>query len=326
MELENNPGLQKHNLGVFGILTEALILSTQNINFLIFTLLVSLPLFFFSIYYEIFLQTTLVEANNILTPPPGQYHRWLPIPGYLSKLDESFIYRLIQLLFLHLIPLHLIEFSTVLVTVDLASKLITKEKPMTLKEMIHKPIHSNILRGTFITSIYTLALYACTLPGLIWFPGNCYVNLENNELGVPYSVFYGVASAVVLVKFLEWSVVWNMSIVISVLDEKVYAARALVLSDFLSKGRKSQGRFLMLVFVACGVGLRLPCLYSRCNASGSGIIAQISLLCMVNVIKWVAFLIYFYDCKWHKLEKKVDEQVTTRDIEAVHERQFHGLE
>lgn len=208
-------------------------------------------------------------------------------------------------------PLHLLELCTVFVTVDLASKIYTEERPMTLSDMVHKPIRNKRLRHAFITLVYVLLWSTCVLLPLIWFAANLYVflRLGNHVFELFFAEMYGVALVVMLAKYLEWSAVWSVGIVISILEEKIYGVQALALSLLFTRDSKRQGRLLMLVFLAWGLGLRLASLYAGCYEGGTGIIVQISLFCIGNVIKWVACMVYFYDCKRQMLEKKVDEEV-----------------
>ena len=89
---------------------------------------------------------------------------------------------------------------------------------MSLKEMIHKPIYGARLRGTFVTSFYVLFLSACTQLGLIWLVTYYYVIFANSVVDVLFAVSYGAAFVALLTKHLEWSAMWNMSIVISTLE------------------------------------------------------------------------------------------------------------
>ncbi|KAL4639142.1 hypothetical protein ACB092_03G196500 [Castanea dentata] len=166
--LEKSHDLRKQKLEVFDILREALIVSFKNFSFIIFIFLASLPFFGLMVYYETFLQRTLVEASHILKHPPSySTYNW-PLPEFLAEtVTKDFFHELVQLSFLYLVPLHLFELCTVIVTVDLASKIYAEETPMTLKEMIHKPIYGARLRGTFVTSFYVLFLSTCTQLGLI---------------------------------------------------------------------------------------------------------------------------------------------------------------
>ncbi|XP_023918356.2 uncharacterized protein LOC112029905 [Quercus suber] len=322
---ENIRDKRNQKLEVFDVLRTALAISFKNFNFIILIFLTSLPFFCFMFYNEIFLQRTLVETSNIV----------YEYPCYLYYETEEMItkdlfQKLFHLGFLYLGPLHLAEFCSVIVIVDLASKIYVEERPLTLKEMkemINKLYYGARVRGTFITSIYILFVSTCILLGLIWLITNSFrlgltwlfadyrFIVTDSAIDVFFAVLYGIAFVALLTKYLEWSAMWNMSIVISVL-EGIYGGEAFALSAYFSKGSEGRGLLLMLVFFVWGLGLRLPCLYFGCYEGGRGIVAQISLFCLGNVLKLVVCMIYFYDCKKRILEKKVDEEVG-RDIEAV---------
>ncbi|KAK2636438.1 hypothetical protein Ddye_031230 [Dipteronia dyeriana] len=233
----------------------------------------------------------------------------MPDHHMTKQFNKDFGYKLIQLGLLYLVPLYLLELFSVLVTVDLASKIYnTEERSITLKEMIHKPISKAGFRGTFITSLYVLFLSTCTVLGLIWLVIHYYAVFRNFSFYLFFAVLYGVSFVALLTKYLEWSALWNMSVVISMLEE-IYGVEALALSAYFNRGSEKRGQRLMLVFFVWGLGLRLPCLFLGCHESGNGIIVQVLFSGFGNVIKWVACMIYFYDCKKRVLEKKVDEEV-----------------
>ncbi|KAA8529554.1 hypothetical protein F0562_033647 [Nyssa sinensis] len=124
------------------------------------------------------------------------------------------------------------------------------------------------------------------------------------------TVLHGAAFVALLIKYLDWSAGWNMGIVISILEE-VCGIEALELSGYYSTGSTRRGQLLMLVFFVWGLGLRLPCFYAAMGGRVSGIAVTfvlISLVCLGNVMKWVACMVYFYDCKSRILEKKVDDK------------------
>ncbi|BFG16459.1 hypothetical protein CerSpe_027330 [Prunus speciosa] len=103
----------------------------------------------------------------------------------------------------------------------------------------------------------------------------------------------------------------------------VHGTGALALAIYYSRGSEWRWLRLMLVFFAWGEGLRLPCLYFGCYEGEYGIVAQISLFCLGNVLKWVVCMVYFYDCRNRAFKKKecvesVDDEVGTQ-VEAVEE-------
>ncbi|XP_041015062.1 uncharacterized protein LOC121257873 isoform X3 [Juglans microcarpa x Juglans regia] len=267
--LEDNLAMPNQKLEVLDILKAAPTIFFKNFSFIIFLLFISLPLFFFMVYYEIFLQRTLTNILEQSHSHDLEYHRWSVVTSEVTtELRTTFSHQLVQLGFLYLVPFHLLELCTVIVTVDLASKIYAEDRPiLTLKEMLYKPI-------------------------------------------------YGARIRALLLKYLEWSAVWNVSIVISVL-EGTFGVRAMALSARFNRGNERRGLLLMAVFFVWGLDLRLPCLYFRCyEGEIMGIVAQVGLFCLGNVLKWVACMLYFYDCKKQTLEKKVDVEAG-REIKVV---------
>ncbi|PQM40959.1 uncharacterized protein Pyn_14290 [Prunus yedoensis var. nudiflora] len=111
-----------------------------------------------------------------------------------------------------------------------------------------------------------------------------------------------------LAKYLEWRSIWNMAIVVSILED-ANGANALILSAHLSRGNERQGLLITLVFSVWGLALRWSGLYFECYERGNGIFAQVGLFCMVNALKWVVYIVYFYNCKKRILKKEVDMEV-----------------
>ncbi|KAE8023413.1 hypothetical protein FH972_009107 [Carpinus fangiana] len=312
--LEDNPVTQNQKVGAFDIIKQASTIFSKNFNFIIFIFLTSLPLFFFMVYYEIFLQTTLVNASNILKKRSDSYSYYRLIvtesisPAIPQKSTKDVLPEFVQLGLLYLVPRHLLELCTIIVTVDLASKIHAEERVITLKEMMDRPIYGAKVRGTFVTSLCVLFLSTCTLSGSIWLATTYFAYWRRSTFSVFFLGFYGPIFVALLTKHLEWSAVWNMSIIISVL-EGTYGIEALLHSAYFSGGSEWRGLLLMLVFFVWGQGLRLASLYFGWYEGGMGIVAQVGLLLLGNVLKWVVCMLYFYDCKKRTLEKKVDVEL-----------------
>ncbi|XP_044490641.1 uncharacterized protein LOC123214742 isoform X1 [Mangifera indica] len=301
METDNR---KNQRLEVFGILKEAVTIPCKSIYFLTFTIIISFPLLSFMIYYETFLFKTMVETWDLLSTRDYSDYIWpLPYPLIPENMNQDLAYKLIQLGLLYLVPLHLLDLFTMVLTIALASKVYSSED----RPLIDKPIYMAKLRGTFITSLYVLFWSTCTLLGLIWLVINS-IFLTNFIYIVLFSVIYGAAFVALLMKYLEWSAQWNMAVVISILKE-VKGVDALVLSGYLCRGTEKLGRILMLVFFAWGVCLRLPCLVFGYHEIGIGMVLQNVFYSLGNVIKWMACMVYFYDCKKRVLEKKVEGAV-----------------
>ncbi|XP_024196509.2 uncharacterized protein LOC112199772 [Rosa chinensis] len=222
---------------------------------------------------------------------------------------QMFSNNLIQLGLLYLIPLHLLELCSAFVIVDLASKLGGKGKSGEVSGggSVTRMVR---FRGTLVTSIWVLFLSTCTVVGSIWLVSVYYVLLRNFGYYNAYCrVLYKAACMALLANYLEWGAIWNMSIVISILENR-HGANALMFSAYLSRGReRRQGLVLMLIFGVWGLGLRLACLFFKCYEGKGGIVAQMGLFCTGNVVKWVAYMIYSYNCKSLISEKRVDVEI-----------------
>ncbi|RHN41342.1 hypothetical protein MtrunA17_Chr8g0365061 [Medicago truncatula] len=316
MESENNLK-KKQKLEVSDILKAAIIIYVKNFNFMIFTFLTSLPLFCIMVYFEIQLQETIVETFHIVNSKDVDVHH-----SYTGSILDYFMnnyyyLKLIQLGLIYIFPLHVLEFGTAIITVDLASKLGSQqEKKMTLKVMFEKSLDSSKLRGSFLTFIYVVFLTTTHQLGLLWIVINCYFYLKDLSF-VVFALICSMLFAKLLKMYLEWSSIWNTSLVISIL-EGIYGIDALVLSLNFSRGCQRKGLFLMLIFFAWGQFLRFFCYYVGGYEQGNGIFIQVGLFCMVIPLKWVVFMIYFHDCKERYLEKKMDEELG-KDVRGVSE-------
>ncbi|KAK7358999.1 hypothetical protein VNO77_00942 [Canavalia gladiata] len=228
-------------LGVLDTLKEAVTFYVKNINFIIFTFLISLPFFFVMVYFEILFQETLVVTPEIISVLPfheRSYFGFYSMDTYITtkSFSKDYLPALVQLIFIYLVPLHVLEFCSAVVTVDLASKLRSEENNMSLKDMFKRSIDMSIIKGTFITSLYMLFLSTCLLIAFPWTESNCYSFFR--VFG--YRIFFVIcflAFAKLLMIYLEWSAIWNMSIVVSVL-EGVYGVGALRVAYFFSRGNQ----------------------------------------------------------------------------------------
>lgn len=301
--------MDNQNLGVVDILKKSVLVSARNFNFIVFTLITSFPLFCFLVYHEFLLQKFLSVTSETLKPSYDYFgYYWRDTLDIARKLNEEIFFQFLQLGFLYLVPIHLLEFCIVPVIVDLASKICREDKQLSLKDMIHRPIEIVRLRGIFVTYVYVTFLSSSTLLGLTWLVTLYFVILRNSMYYVIFTLVCGASFVSLLGLHLALSSEWNMSVVISV-SEGVYGPAALALSSSFSERNHRRGLILMLVFFVWGVVLRLPCLYFGCYKQGYGIVAQISLYCLGNALKWVACVVYFVDCKKRNLEKKIDEDV-----------------
>ncbi|GMN41643.1 hypothetical protein TIFTF001_010864 [Ficus carica] len=315
------------------IIKEALKIFSENINFTIFTSLISLPLFCFALYYESFLQNFLQQTSDFFRSKENDdgfssynhyYYfnsNWFLPLDIVRKLNQDLFHDLAQLGFLYLVPLHLLELVTVFLTVDLASKIYREDMSLTFKDMFGIKIGRERLRGILVTYGYVVFLSTCTLLGFIWLlitysdilryfsaESDLYIfpSISSMALDACSHLVYGANLLLLIGIYLVWSAIWNLGLVISVLKAGTYGAKAIGSSAYLSLRNARNGVILMLVFSIWGVGLRIPCLVFACYKSWGWMVARTSLFCLGNALKWVSFVVYFEDCVWRIFGKKVD--------------------
>lgn len=341
--------METKKLKAFGIIKEALIVFTKNTNFTILTILVSLPLFCFSLYFETSLQNFLLQTTALLQgkdETPEVVNQLVELTSefaldyyyYYSgdashgtnwslldivrKFDNDLYRHLGQLVFLYLVPLHLLELVTVLVIVDLAAKIYRQGKSLGFSDLFDIKLDGARLRGVLVTYVYVVFFSTCTLLGFVvllvtytdvlrYFPVRrsklFYVSaFRSLDFDVFFHLVYGTNLLLFLGFHLGWSAIWNLGLVMSVLKAGISGAKALGSSAFLSLRNVQNGMILMLVFSIWGVWLRLPCLVFGCHKKWVWIVAQSSLICLGNALKWVSVVVYFDDCIKRIFGKKVD--------------------
>ncbi|GLU21593.1 hypothetical protein SLE2022_377240 [Rubroshorea leprosula] len=306
--------LQKQKLELLDIIKEAMFIPVRNINFFLFIIITSFPLFCLLVSSEILLQSTFTEISHTLNYQPSFHVLFIwPTPfDIITNLGDELLYRLVQLSLLYLVPLHLLEFCSAFMTINVASDIYTEERKTSLKEIVQKPIHKEKLRAAFITSLYAHFLSTSTLLGLMWLVTTYYAMFWNSVVSVFLAVFHGAAFVALLMKYMEWSAAWKMSVVISIVEEK-YGMDALVISDYFNSGSERRGLFLMLFFYGWDFVIRAVSLY------WNGIMLQVCFFCLCNMMKWMASMVYFYDCKSRVLEKELDEEMGKR-IKGIDEQ------
>ncbi|XP_039038570.1 uncharacterized protein LOC120176141 [Hibiscus syriacus] len=292
-------------LGFFQIIKESMKIPLKNPTFIFLTFLTSFPLFCFLVFYEIIFQQILIESAKILhnTSEPfleffgNDYERVYEIGNLLSKVSPMAL----LLGFLFTATLHLLDLFNTTAIIDIASKIVAGEKPISLKHMISRSINETRFKAPLITSLCSLSLAALVVLGLLSFATYIYIMVSASAFLVP---MFMVLFMALLAKYVEWSAVWNVGIVISIMEDNRQGDVALLVSSYLTRCNRSGGFLLMLGFIGWRFGLRFAFLYQRWNNSNSssivGITAvQIGLVCLGNLLKWLALMLYFHDCKKH---------------------------
>ncbi|XP_021741380.1 uncharacterized protein LOC110707666 [Chenopodium quinoa] len=246
----------------------------SNTMFMVLTIMSVLPLFVFMVLYEIKISEVMDDVSKFLLPPsfPYTYH-------FTGERSSS----------------------------------------LTVKEITKEGIYKNvILKGAFITLFWVQLLSICTFAGLFWtvlshhfimqylFLREDFVKILS--IGFHALIFYGI-----LYKYLEWIVLWNMAMVISMLQIEA-SLYALELSAYYGKHCKRTGFKLMLMVLSYSFVLRLPFLLARmCNyvivVTVAVTVIGFGLVFFGSLVKWVALVAYFYDCKAQVSSKKAQEEV-----------------
>ncbi|KAJ6361274.1 hypothetical protein OIU78_001838 [Salix suchowensis] len=209
------------------------------------------------------------------------------------------------LCFIYLGILHLLDLFNMITMVDIASMIYKgDQKSMNLKNMLSRCIKETRLKGPLITSIYALLLDSLVSVGLV----SMVMYICLGSISSFFSMVFSVVFLGLLSKYIEWSAVWNMGILISILEDK-HGDVALIISAYRTRGSRQQGFLLMLVFFAWRLALRSAFIYVGWDGGGRGVavtIVHASLVCSAKMWLWLVFIVYFYDCQKKSLRRKND--------------------
>ncbi|KAG7598114.1 hypothetical protein ISN44_As06g024080 [Arabidopsis suecica] len=222
-------------LSIIELLKRAAKLLFGNINIALFLFFCSLPLFCFLIFFELSLQTTVSLAST-----------------YLSKLvnseedlsENDLIPWLIQTSLLYFFPYTFLDLLTTTAIVAASSISYTsEEEPLGLLYLVRRSFkicHNKVAVVVLFHAVVVL--------------------------------IHGTVFIVLAAKFSKWSAGWNISMVVSVLEEEedgkgIYGSSALSLSAWYLRGQEKRDLWMMLVFLVGALVTRMPCLYYKCSES-----------------------------------------------------------
>ncbi|KAL9240935.1 hypothetical protein vseg_015100 [Gypsophila vaccaria] len=321
----------------FEIIKSSLRIFTSNTKLMFLMMFSVIPFFVFLVFYEIKLQKIMAAAPGVPMYPHRSIHVVVSVSsGYLRNGSRSFgrfteipqdddrmefVSEFIQICIFFLVLYPLLELLSMITTVQIAAKLYAGEKPAALKDVFYQ---KNNLKGVLVTCGYVHLLSCLTLLGLIWIVANHLVfgkfgsswgTFWQPEAGIGqvwYILLLGIHTMMfvaLLYKYLHWSSFWNMSMVISVLEEET-GLDAFGMTGYYGKHCRPTGFQLMLGFVGFAVVLRLPYLYGGLSNHGVGFTSVIiGSICLESLVKWIAFVLYYFDCKQQTMEKKNDEEI-----------------
>ncbi|KAK1291788.1 hypothetical protein QJS10_CPB17g00115 [Acorus calamus] len=227
------------------------------------------------------------KAALLPTEDPNSPEAKETINGILKDFRE-----LLGIVLAFMVPFFIISLYTI-VSVVYSSAVTYHDKPLTLGAML-----SDIKwgwKGPAITSLYIITFtmaYMFVISMLI-------------IKGAAGRVLIVVVVLLTSLYYPYLMSVWMVSLVASVLEEDCYGMGAIKKARELTKGRRLQGFALVLIeFV---VSLVVVALVNPKQASGSMVQTVMAMLigCLIKMIMFVVFTVFYYDCKQSSGEEVV---------------------
>ncbi|XP_024008163.1 uncharacterized protein LOC18992579 [Eutrema salsugineum] len=281
-------------LSVIELLKRATKLLFGNINLAFFLLLCSLPLFCFLILFELSFQTTVSFTSQFLS-------KQLVFEKDLSEND-------------------LILQTTVSLTSQLVSQQHIFWEDLSENDLIPWLIHTSLLyffSYAFLDLLTTTMIVASS--SIVYTSEEepmGLLSLVRRSVKICQNRVRGTLFMYLTEKFTKWSAGWNMSLVVSVLEdgedgEGIYGSDALSLSALYRRGHERRDLWMMLSFLVFALATKMPCLYSKCSlsSSGNGVLytgLYVCFFCVGNVLRWLACVVCYHDCKTRFFRKKTD--------------------
>uniref|UniRef100_A0A7N0TN48 Uncharacterized protein n=1 Tax=Kalanchoe fedtschenkoi TaxID=63787 RepID=A0A7N0TN48_KALFE len=259
--------------------------------------------------HELWFQQILIEAAKFMAQR-GEIHyywNWFHAARKLIHFSEEYGQAFLQLGFLYLALIHLPDLINTIGVVSSASAIYSDEKPVKLKETLFKSFERVTFKRSLVTSIYIRLLASMVLIGLLAIASQGYLFSLHGQM-TWFSSIYGLLFICLLYKYMQWSSLWNLGLVTAILEEK-HGDIALGVSALYSRGNRQHGEVVMAIFIVWKLSLRLMAATYVAFHEGDRrrvvivTAVQVFLVCIGNVIKWVTFVIFYYDCKRRFLEK-----------------------
>ncbi|PON98915.1 hypothetical protein TorRG33x02_051520 [Trema orientale] len=117
-----------------------------------------------------------------------------------------------------------------------------------------------------------------------------------------FQIVHVITYAGLMVIWSEYSALWHVGVVISILEENVSSGFEVFLASAgLSRGKWTRGTILMVLDLAWRVGLRLPTLFPMWGFNYYGSVwykvLETYLVCVGRVMSWTVWVVFYYDCK-----------------------------
>ncbi|KAK9707362.1 hypothetical protein RND81_07G192400 [Saponaria officinalis] len=286
------------------ILKSALKNITSDTKCMFLMILGTFPLLAFMVIYELNIRKFVDVISELLVQPSQTYYYNVDLDKFIfydeNEHSRKDVRSLLQIVPFYMIYTPLVELFSMTVVTKIAAQTYAAENDMVLCQ-------KNKLKGILVTSLWVQLLSTSNIVGLFWTLANYYVlssrDIYMNALLVGFHAVFFLAF---LYKFLDWSAMWYMGIVVSVLEDEV-GIEALEVSGYCRKHSRETrlGFQLMCVFFVYSVVVRLPLLFGGVLVN----VIVVVLFCLGNLVKWVALVLYYYECKAQIFLKKVDEEV-----------------
>ncbi|PON98914.1 Transmembrane protein [Trema orientale] len=281
---------KKPYMGTFGIIKSAIKIPLTSYNFVFFTFLVSLPIFF-----TILLRKSFPSFFKAL-------YNYFPSSHSNNLIHDTSLFLNFTIQYLGSLLFDFLGFLVAITTVHSASKIHTTGiRSISLRKLVAYFIATVKTRwlivffSTFylMTTFSELSLHIATY----WGEKGPLVRSRTRF----FQVIHGITYVLALIKHYEYTTLWHVALVLSILDTNVRGMEVFWASGDLMKGNRTRGTILMLVDVGWRVSLNyLPTvIFPRWGFSrGIGYnVVDTFFRCVGLITNWVVWVVYYYDCK-----------------------------
>lgn len=320
-------------LGTFAIIVSAVKIPFRNPNFITFTLITSIPLFFIKLIPRLpYIQNQLINLFidaliqlNILTVTYKTINT-----KHLINVSWA-VEPITQFLKVYLVDL--VNFLTALTTIYASSTIHTSngdhKASMGLRDLLKNSVTQTRWRDPVFKFIAMSILCNIFLPDVLyWINAQ---SLLSSWCGNSFilKALHFIVLAVAFAKCVEYTAWWNLTLVVSILElEEQRGFQAFSTSSQLMNGNKLRGCVLMLLLYPVRISFNRPTrmcpkycselgyAISCCDLTGRSFRNEdiayeyfiASLLCLRTVMTWMVYTIYYFDCKNREQRRRLTFQ------------------